>query len=101
MEIPPVRGIISISRGGNVVPVGLCVSLVGDLATAGGSVWSWPRFAHPLVPTVFVREALGVRKFYPGSSLAFWPSWVPGGSWSEQDARVGPLLPGPGLGGSV
>jgi len=77
------------------------VSWVGDLATIGGSVWSWPRFVQPLVPTLFVCEALEIRKFYPGSSLAFWPSGVPEGSSCEQDAQGGPLLSGHVLGGSV
>jgi hypothetical protein len=35
-----VRGMISISRGGNVVLMGIFVSCRGDVATVGGSVWS-------------------------------------------------------------
>jgi len=35
MEIPPVRGMISISRGGNVMPMEIFVSCGGDLATLG------------------------------------------------------------------
>lgn len=38
MEIPPVRGMISISRGGNVMPTEMFLSCVGDLATFGGPV---------------------------------------------------------------
>jgi hypothetical protein len=38
MEIPPVRGIISILRGGNVMPMEIFVNCVGDLATLGVSL---------------------------------------------------------------
>jgi hypothetical protein len=38
MEIPPVRGMIYISRGGTVMPMVVFVSCVGDLAALGGSV---------------------------------------------------------------
>jgi hypothetical protein len=32
----------------------------------------------------FCLRGLGIRKFYPGSSLTLWPSWVLEGSWREQ-----------------
>jgi len=75
MEIPPVRGMISISRGGNVMPMEIFVSCVGDLANIGGSDG---RDVGPVTPLVcflfffffFFRGALGNGKFYPGSSLA-------------------------------
>jgi hypothetical protein len=84
-----------------VMPLEKFVSCVGDLATIGGSVWSWPQSVYPLVPSPFVCEALGIRKFYSGTSLTLWPSWVSEGLWCEQDARVGRSLSGHILGGSI
>jgi len=70
-----------------VMPMEIFVSCVGDLGTVGGSVLVMTLVHSPPASfSFFVCEALGIRKFYPGSSFVFWPSWVPVGSWCEQDA---------------
>jgi len=75
MEIPAVRGMISISRGDSVMPMEIFLSCVGDLATLGGLVG---HDVGPVTPQVcflfffflFVREAMDNGMLYSGSSLA-------------------------------
>ena len=54
--------------------------------------WSWPRSGYPLVRFLsffsgffVVHNALGSGKFYAGSTLVLWPSWVSEMWWREQD----------------
>jgi hypothetical protein len=82
MEIPPVRGMISIFRGGNVMPMEIFVSCVGDLATLGVSLVAMTPVRSPpgsfSLSFFFVCEALGIRKFLPWQfpcTLAELSSW--------------------------
>jgi len=75
MKIPPVRGKISILRGGNVMPMKLFVRCMGDLATVGGSVLVVTSFSRSVILSFFVCEDRElVSLFYPGDSLTLWPS---------------------------
>ena len=57
------------------MPMEIFVSCVGDLATVRGSVVVVTLVRSlPGSFSFFVCEALGIRKFYHGSSFAFWPS---------------------------
>jgi hypothetical protein len=73
MEIPPVRGMISILRGGNVMPMEKFVAARVGLATLGGVriVLDLGLFS-PLVCVcaMFVCETLEGGKFYAGVMFA-------------------------------
>ena len=62
-----------------VVPMEIFVSCVGDWQPLEGQ---FGRDLDSFTPwfLLFLSENLGIRKFYPGSSLAFWLSGVPKGS---------------------
>jgi len=56
----------------SVMPMEIFVSCVGDLATLEGPVLVVsPVCSPPGSFSFFVCEALGIRKFYPGSSFPF------------------------------
>ena len=59
----------------------------GDCDPGSFSPWSPP----PPLGAGGTCESLGIRKFYPGSNLVFWPSWVPERLWCEQDGKSGTL----------
>jgi hypothetical protein len=60
------RGIISILQGGNVMPMEIFVSCVGDLATLGVSLVAVTPVSSPSGSfSLFVCEPLGIRKFLP------------------------------------
>ena len=59
---------------------------MGDLATLGGLVLVvTPVCSPPASFSVLSARPWGLESFYPGSSLALWPSWVSETRWREQD----------------
>jgi hypothetical protein len=76
MEISPVRGMISILRGGHVMPMEIFVSFVGDLATLGVLLVAVTPVSSPPGSFFLFLSARpwGLESFYPGSFLALWPS---------------------------
>ena len=75
MEIPSVRGMISTSRGGNVMPMEKFVSCVGDLVTLVSWVGRDLGPATPLVYVLFFLSFLfarrwGVESFTPALFFA-------------------------------
>ena len=63
MEIRPVRGVISISRGGNVMPMEIFVNCVDDLATLASVRVDLDLGLFSPGSFFFVRDSLGSGKF--------------------------------------
>ena len=76
MEIPPVRGMKSISRGGNIMPMEIFVVARVDLATLGKvRVALDLSLLSTLVCfcSLFACETLEGGKFHTDATLAIWP----------------------------
>ena len=103
MEIPPVQGMISISRGGNVVSMEFSVRCEGR----SGNSWRVgggrdPDFALPPGYSLLPARPWVLGSFHPGDALALRLGRVPGRQRSEQDVTRGEHLlsghcPGCGL----